>query len=501
MRPAASSPLTHAMTSLAQGDAWTAVQQWRQTGIDDNPRSQAAAAILARVVGDQRSGSPPPLLTAPTPGCPVADRLWAADPEAAARLVASGGPLSMPVPVAEGIIAALREQWPLAYDLLRPVAQGEAALHLAHVCIRLGRFQEARTVLNETLEPDSFGRHLLEAWVGLVSDVHSQAGLAQWWLRATKAETLFGGVLHNDVPKLVSATQFAQAARSPAAVAEMLGTLLQRCAGNLGQPATLAALDSTGHPTWFRPPLDPPSRTRSTDALQQLKYRDYPHVLQDLTTLVHTCVGSAQPLCYRGELLLWHGDYALALADFVRARGREAARWSDIGTVAALTFLGHLRAARAAAFYAQRHYPPLAAGTLSAYLGVLALERGELDKAIYWLEAALAAKPGRVGSQVDLAVAYHRAGRLDQAQTRQVHLFRDAAPLMMAAADLAVPDWPTAGLRPEHHATVLDAARVMLRGNRSSSLWTWVGGDGQIRVLVPLHQLVTQARKWLAQTS
>lgn len=496
MSVSADSALLTVMRHLAAQRTMPAYCASLSVQLDDSPPSQAARKTLELAFGGARPAPPvdrQPSVVAP---CRVTDRLWANDPDAALRLLQSGEPSAWPESVVVGVAALLRNQPARAWHCLSGAAEGEVGLHAAHAALQMGLPHFAWDLLQRIQEPDSYGRHLLEAWVGLERDVHSPRDFSAWWSRAIRSETLFGGVLRNDVPGLMGRAAL-EAVTSVRDARALLQRLLVDCAGNLGSAATLARLNSEGERVWIPADCKPPSRAMSSAALQRLRYAGEDVVRAELDGLVATWTDSAQPLCYRGELRLWQGDYAGALGDFIAARRREPARWSDIGIVAALTFLGHLRAAKLAGRYARWHYPPLAVGTLSAYLGVLAFEQGQFSQAKTILGQALEAKPTRLGSHLELWLAASQLGCAEQALASRDFVVRNAAPLLAAAADQALPGWTQRQDEPWLDPAVWRQARRMMRGNRSSSLWTWQTPAGNLQVLIPAERLQHQALSWL----
>jgi hypothetical protein len=76
-------------------------------------------------------------------------------------------------------------------------------------------------------------------------------------------------------------------------------------------------------------------------------------------------------------------------------------------------------------------------------------------------------------------------------------LLRDAAPLLVDAADAIGLDWRTEPARLTR-SEVLDEALRAMRGNRSSGLVTWIDRTRTLRVLTPLAELRTRAVQVLA---
>ena len=205
-----------------------------------------------------------------------------------------------------------------------------------------------------------------------------------------------------------------------------------------------------------------------------------------------------QARCYRGELYLWLGRYDDAWSEFESARSIDPTRWAEIGMVAVLALTGRHDAASALALATETRFPPIPGRDASGLPWPSASPARSLDLAIADLRLALAVKPSRIGARIELCLALRAAGRSDEATEHLAEVLGSATPLLVEVAEASGRAWrddPTQLLGDG----VLEAALVAMRGNRSSSLVTWVDGAGVLRALEPVAGLQARAQGTLAQ--
>jgi len=166
--------------------------------------------------------------------------------------------------------------------------------------------------------------------------------------------------------------------------------------------------------------------------------------------------------------------------------------------VAVMTLTGRYRRARLLALYAQYHFTPAPGGTLPVYRGALRRRTGDVRGAIEDLQSALADKPSRLGARIELCLALREAGLRSDAEEHLGLITRDAAPLLVDAADLLAIDWQREPARLRSDDVLEEALRAM-RGNRSSSTVTWFDRTGSMRLLHPTHALADAAQRALSQ--
>ncbi len=202
---------------------------------------------------------------------------------------------------------------------------------------------------------------------------------------------------------------------------------------------------------------------------------------------------------YASEIDLWRGDYELALASFEELWQQTKTRWAYVGSAACAYLLGREDQALARWAEGLEVYGEYLTGEAThTYLGELWRKRGELDRARKMFEHTLVAT-SRLGAWINLALvglALDDAALLDRA-LEPVHA---QAPMLLWEASQAVGAPASTRIDPgrDSAASVLEQALVMMRGNRSSRLLTFVDRQGRFRVLAQEH-----ARRWidLARTS
>jgi tetratricopeptide (TPR) repeat protein len=218
---------------------------------------------------------------------------------------------------------------------------------------------------------------------------------------------------------------------------------------------------------------------------------------------------SSLPLCHRGELHLWLGNWAQARADLEAAIERvTGTRWAYMGLSTLDLLAGEPERAleiNARGVEVMRNSEGPA---IHAFRGEALRLLGQLDRAIPELERAALAHPARASTILNLALAYAADGREQQARAlwqRLAHeqacgLISDAARELSEARPLARQasllepkpissfmqarqivgdrDWqPTL----EVIVAVLDRSLQMMGGNRSSGLLTYWTSDGRLR--------------------
>ena len=207
-------------------------------------------------------------------------------------------------------------------------------------------------------------------------------------------------------------------------------------------------------------------------------------VLERFDGVIAEYPGSALPVCHRGELRLWLGDVAGAEADLQAALAIEPrTRWAYIGgTMAAL-----LRGDPEAALEMDARGVAMMGGegpAVHVHRGEALRRLGRVPAAIGELRRAVALHPGRVGAWINLGLAYAASGERE-AMTGVFERLRTRCPGLVSDAALVcgVAAWGDSEAVAEAvQQVVLAQALVMLRGNRSSSLVTYVDRRGQLRV-------------------
>jgi tetratricopeptide (TPR) repeat protein len=250
-------------------------------------------------------------------------------------------------------------------------------------------------------------------------------------------------------------------------------------------------------------------RHRSRRALQLLRVAPPELCLAELDAVERDHPHSSLPLCHRGELHLWLGNWAQARADLEAAIERvTGTRWAYMGLSTLDLLAGEPERAlaiNAKGVEVMRESEGLA---IHVFRGEALRQLGQLDKAIPELERAVAAHPARASAVINLALAHAAAGQHEQARAlwhRLAHeqacgLISDAArelaegrplarqscmvepepisPIEAARRIVGDRDWqPTL----EVIVAVLERALKMMGGNRSSGLLTYWTSDGRLR--------------------
>ncbi len=410
---------------------------------------------------------------------------WAGDLLEARRL-ARAGPQDAANLGVLGVVELLDRRPQAALELLsRAITLGggeELVLHRARALVQLGQLEEAARALDDLVDGESFARRTVHSLVMVRRGMHYPTYVT--WFRNVRGDELYmNGFFANELPSALGASVLDRAS-SPEALADLLEDLLARMAGNLSQSPTLAEASPGGGRRFVPLVLPPTTRAQSVDALLSIREVGPAGAERALAALRGRNPRSPHPRCYMGELYLWLGRYGDAWREFVAARLIAPARWADIGMLAVLVFRGHLRLARVAAIYAERHHPFIPGGTLPVYRGVLRRRSGDLDGAITDFQAALDAKPTRIGARIELVLALRAAGRPAEVTPHAEILVRDAAPALLDAAR-ALGYSGAADTSPEIlvEDEVFEEALRSMRGNRSSSLVSWFDGSGHVRVL------------------
>ncbi len=175
---------------------------------------------------------------------------------------------------------------------------------------------------------------------------------------------------------------------------------------------------------------------------------------------------------YEGETLLWLGQYEAAREAFERARQRfERTTWAWIGRGAAELMLGDPD--RALATFAHGVNQSQSEGpSLFVYRGEAHLLRGDTARALHDLQQAVRRHPSRAAAWVLLASLELQRGDARRAEAVRAGLTQ-TAPGLTQALDPGAPldRW------------LLNLRRAM-RGNRSSTVHTWMTDEDALRFFV-----------------
>lgn len=488
-----------ALSRTASGDFLGALAAWRgavEGGAAPDLLARARP-VLTRVEGcGPRDGTPPPAPAA-GPATPAWALAWAGDLEAARRLAELGSENADSLGLL-GALDVLARRPARGIELLeRAIALGgeeTLALHRARALVHLGRAEDARRALAELADGESVSRRTVQALADVACGYYPP--ILQTGRRAAKSQGMYNGFYERALPALVGAAELDRAFRSPEALTAVLEALLDRMAGNLGRSTTFAEVEPGGGRRFVHVSVPPTPRDEAVQALNSVRHVGAAAAEAALISLRESHPRAVHPLTYLGELYLWLGRYDDAFRAFDGAGRIERARWGSIGVLAVLVFTGHTRFARAAAFHAAQSFPPLRGSTLPVYRGILRRRIGDLEGAIEDLRAAIEVKASRIGARMELCLALRAAGRRAEALEHATAIVRDGAPILVDAAETRGIDWR---LEPGVLVgdDVLEAALGAMRGNRSSSLVTWIDRAGGLRVLEPRWALEQDAKRAL----
>ncbi|MCB9589066.1 MAG: hypothetical protein H6718_26875 [Polyangiaceae bacterium] len=185
-------------------------------------------------------------------------------------------------------------------------------------------------------------------------------------------------------------------------------------------------------------------------------------------------------ITYRAEVLLWVGRYEEALDAFERTWADSRTRWGYIGRGAALARLGRYAQALEAWDEGRRYFGYLPQEATHAYHGEVMYALGQLDRALKSLRHATQVTPSRLGAQLALALAERAAGN-----SKASRAALDTAKALAPA--LVVNSLRSLGYEAEPMAAdagdLAHQCLVSLRGNRSSTLYTFFDTNGELSVI------------------
>nr|WP_255216345.1 tetratricopeptide repeat protein [Pseudenhygromyxa sp. WMMC2535] len=196
--------------------------------------------------------------------------------------------------------------------------------------------------------------------------------------------------------------------------------------------------------------------------------------------------GSSLPICHRGELHLWLGNFELARADLEQAVELvEGTRWAYMG----LSTLNLLADDPEGCLAINAHGVEVMKNTegpaIYVYRGEAKRKLGRHAEAIEELRESVRWHPARASGTINLALAYQATGEREGFDEMWLRLRDEQASGLLsdAAHELGVaivgdPDW-----EPEDAVkiAVLERALEMMGGNRSSGLITYWTAEGRMR--------------------
>jgi len=225
-------------------------------------------------------------------------------------------------------------------------------------------------------------------------------------------------------------------------------------------------------------------RDASVRVLSLIKTAEPERVLRELDRIIADYPDSSLPTSYRGELRLWLGDYDRARTDLESALAqRQTTRWAYYG----LALLANVEEApQRALAYCERSVQVIGniGPSIHIHRGEALRRLGRTDAARRELRRACDLAPTRVAGRLNLALADGDAGERAAEAAGFVWL-REQAPGLLsdAGAELDLLQWADeAPLPRDALRALLEHMLRLMRGNRATSLTTWIGRGGRLRV-------------------
>lgn len=238
------------------------------------------------------------------------------------------------------------------------------------------------------------------------------------------------------------------------------------------------------------------TQVRATRLQHRLLTRPVEQVLDGLAELAERYPDSPHPHTYTAEIRLWLGDYERAWQITNDMWMRTGTRWAYIGSGAALGLLGRFDEALERWEIGRETFETfLPHEATYCHRGEVYRLLGRFDEARSDLEQAARSNPTRVGAWINLALVYLEDG--NHAALEHALAQIDAhAPLLLWEASRAAGVPPAIRVNRNAPARVLDHALRLMRGNRSSVMFTFIDDGGRFRV-TPDDQLSIWQR-WAA---
>lgn len=226
-------------------------------------------------------------------------------------------------------------------------------------------------------------------------------------------------------------------------------------------------------------------RHASRWALQLVRVAAPETCFAELERLMDEYPQASLPVCHRGELHLWLGNYDQAKADLERAIAMvDGTRWAYIG----LSTFGLLEGDPSASLAMNARGVAVMNSegpAIYVYRGEAYRRLGQLDEACAELERADELHPARASAAINLALTYAAQDRWPEARELWLRLRDDQCPGLLsdAARELGIEIVGNRGFEAPDEAivAVLERSLSMMGGNRSSGLITYKTADDRLR--------------------
>jgi tetratricopeptide (TPR) repeat protein len=366
----------------------------------------------------------------------------------------------------------------LARAIERDFTDYQAHVWLSEAYLRVGRLDEAHAQLHHgTMQADGF---LFVAWLLRFLIVAAEQQRPDEILTPNRTEE-FDAALRELAPGL------AESALASMRCDDLTQAIEAALANLRGNRSVYATHVIDGRLTRLHARTG--CRHESRWALQLLRVATGEECLARFEAILAKYPGSSLPLCHRGELHLWLGNYQAARADLEAAIASvEGTRWAYMGLSTIALIDGDYQECLDINARGVKVMQGTEGPAIHVYRGEAKRKLGRPDEAIAALEQAIEWHPARASATINLALCYLQTGQREPFERLWLRLRDEQASGLLsdAAHELGLPIFGD-GDEPsdEHKAAVLEHSLAMMGGNRSSGLLSYWTRDGKLR-FVPL---------------
>jgi tetratricopeptide (TPR) repeat protein len=227
-------------------------------------------------------------------------------------------------------------------------------------------------------------------------------------------------------------------------------------------------------------------RHESRWALQLLRVAPGEECLAYYEDILAKYPGSSLPVCHRGELHLWLGNFEQAKADLDTAIATvEGTRWAYMGLSTLDLINGDYEACLDVNAHGVKVMHNTEGPAIYVYRGEAKRKLGRIDEAIEELAKSVEWHPARASGTINLALCYAAKGDMAKFEGLWRRLLDEQASGLLsdAAHELGVTIVGDPGWEPELDVKLatLEHALKMMGGNRSSGLLTYWTRDAKLR--------------------
>lgn len=277
---------------------------------------------------------------------------------------------------------------------------------------------------------------------------------------------------------------------------DLLEDISRSLGGSRARPPIRLVRTETRESKLERWDIAPNAREAAARVQDRLRLEAPSEVFHEFDLLAERFPKSPFPFTYRGEVHLWLGDYAAGFAAFEEALRRRPTRWAYIGMAAGHMLLGEARKASELTEEGIRRFGHLVGATTHVYRGELRRRQGDLKAAIEDLEIALRERPTRIAARMNLALAYAGLGMGNRADAELRRAVQEGPGIFWIALDALGMEVPRE-LDMTMAEPIIEKALELMRGNRSSWLYSIFDAEGRFRVVPRAEAYRELARKAL----